>query len=100
MCISVALYTYKGEKVLKDQLNGNLVQIRQLDEGMACDDSTTDHTLEVLNPRNPDGLSRQVLAAQGLAGRPGYRDSRATYLDNHSWARIARGTFAVYSALL
>ena len=52
------------------------------------------------DPIDPEDFARQILAAGTIANRPEYRDSRAAYLENHSWARIARETFAVYSSLL
>src|ERR1700760_1987549 len=47
--ISVALCTYNGERFLGRQLASIQQQTRLPDELVACDDCSTDRTLEILN---------------------------------------------------
>jgi len=46
--LSIALCTYNGERFLPEQLESILAQTRQPDELVACDDCSTDNTLEIL----------------------------------------------------
>ena len=47
--VSIALCTYNGEKFLPQQLESFLNQSRLPDELVACDDCSTDSTVEILN---------------------------------------------------
>ena len=46
--VSIALTTYNGERYLQEQLNSFLHQTRLPDEIIACDDCSTDRTMDVL----------------------------------------------------
>ncbi|MBN9522205.1 glycosyltransferase, partial [bacterium] len=48
MRLSVALCTFNGERFLPDQLASIRAQERLPDELVACDDGSTDHTIELL----------------------------------------------------
>lgn len=48
MRISIAMTTYNGAKYLQEQLDSFSYQSRQPDELVACDDGSTDATLEIL----------------------------------------------------
>ena len=80
MKISVALTTYNGECFIREQLRSLAAQTRQPDEEILCDDTSTDHTVEIIqefmrenacrgwkltvNPRNTGFVAnfRQALA--------------------------------------
>ncbi len=47
--ISIAMATYNGEKYLREQLDSILVQTIQDFELIACDDCSTDSTVQILN---------------------------------------------------
>jgi len=47
--ISIALCTYNGEAYLSDQLASIVKQTQQPDELIACDDGSTDNTLQILD---------------------------------------------------
>jgi len=48
MKVSIALATYNGERYLQEQLNSFLHQTRLPDEIIACDDCSTDRTMDIL----------------------------------------------------
>ena len=48
MKASIALATYNGERYLQEQLNSFLHQTRLPDEIIACDDCSTDRTMDIL----------------------------------------------------
>jgi glycosyltransferase involved in cell wall biosynthesis len=47
--ISVCIATYNGEKYIKEQLDSILPQLKQHDEIIISDDSSTDNTLQIIN---------------------------------------------------
>lgn len=49
MTISIAMTTYNGSKYLQEQLDSFILQTRQPDELVVCDDCSTDNTIDILN---------------------------------------------------
>jgi hypothetical protein len=76
--ISIAMTTFNGERFLCAQLESFLAQSRQPDELVACDDGSTDATLELLDAfaksapfevrvvRNPTNLGHERNFAQAI----------------------------------
>ncbi|QIA08549.1 glycosyltransferase family 2 protein [Draconibacterium halophilum] len=52
MSISVCIPTYNGEAYIKEQLDSILNQTRTVDEIIISDDSSTDHTVEIIQSYN------------------------------------------------
>jgi len=50
--ISVCIPTYNGEKFIKQQLDSILIQLGKDDEVIISDDSSTDHTVEIIKNIN------------------------------------------------
>ena len=58
MDISVAMATYNGERFLKEQLESLASQTRMPDELVACDDKSTDRTVDILEQFKRDAPFR------------------------------------------
>lgn len=58
MDISVAMATYNGERFLKEQLESLASQTRMPDELVACDDRSTDRTVDILEQFKRDAPFR------------------------------------------
>ena len=46
--ISVVMCTYNGEKYLREQIDSILAQTYPIYEFIVCDDSSNDHTMDIL----------------------------------------------------
>ncbi|MGN0728895.1 glycosyltransferase [Treponema sp.] len=68
MKVSIALATYNGEKYLREQLNSILSQSIQDFELIACDDCSTDSTLQILNEYVEKDIRIKVFANEKNLG--------------------------------
>jgi beta-1,4-mannosyltransferase len=46
-----------------------------------------------------EDFSRKILLSEGMANQASYKDARLSYLDDHSWEKLAQDIFSIYSLL-
>ena len=61
---SICIATYNGEQYIKEQLDSILKQIASDDEVIISDDSSTDHTIEIIKSIISNGILKMPLSMQ------------------------------------